>query len=352
MKSKKMLGLFSLASLILFASMPPLQSLTTQKDSIENFDVKTLYDSEDNQYCLLEYKDKGYKILNDEKTVVLEESDESFSPYKGINNAVDKKLMYYGPMNYYLLQGNTLCHTVTNETIPLEQAMPKIDISRALNNVKKLDNSMSPKVKRLMSTNYSHVANFEYITGIKNFAYNSEGTCGYVAAAICLYYCYRQYNTNFIPENLITYDYSTGEPNGFTKSFHDELVSIGSSLGIPKATDAFSIEKVMKKYASNHSLNYTNFAQILSYSMTIDECIRKNKPCILFGLFQTPVTPSTREKHAVTLYGTLEETFTGAGTTSTNRYFCVNFGWSSYTSVRLLDNLFSNPVASFYNINP
>ena len=332
-------------------SLSPTSLISKEKSLKEDFVVKTLYDSDDNRYCLYEYKDKGYKILNEAETVVLEESDDDVSPYYGVDANNHSHLMYYGPMNYYVSDNVTLKHTITDEKIPASVSMPKIDISKALMNVKTISRTNNRKVKKISSYNSFYVENSQYLSLIENFDYNREGTCGYLAAALSLYYCYRQHNASFISEDKITRD-ANGNPNGFTKSLHDELVSIGQSLGVAKATDAFGIEKVMKKYATNHSLNYSNYAQFLSFSQTIDDCIRNNKPCVLFGNFQTPEQPSRKVNHAVTLYGISEETFTGVGTTTTNRYFCVNFGWASHTSVRLLDNFFLNRVGSFYNINP
>ena len=72
---------------------------------------------------------------------------------------------------------------------------------------------------------------------------------------------------------------------------------------------------------------------------------------ILFGSFKTPDNTGNIN-HAVLCYGIKEETFTGTGYTSTNRYFVVNYGWPTYTNVYLLDSLFVNPVGSAYYMEP
>lgn len=90
-----------------------------------------------------------------------------------------------------------------------------------------------------------------------------------------------------------------------------------------------------------------HYAMLLSTIVNIHMCIQDNKPIALFGNF---VNPSNGKKinHAVTCYGT-QDIPLGQG--KTNRYFIVNFGWTGYSKVYLLDNIFRNPVGSMYNMN-
>ncbi len=320
--------------------------LEITKDS--NSFQKLLTDKDGNVYKLNEFQPVGYSITDENESVVLEYSDEAFSPYFNYS----ENLMYYGPMNYYVKEDDHFVHTITNEIISDDRMMPSIDLASIHPKEEKYSKRKGRQnVKRQMYTHTLRLDNYKYLTDISEFANNTDGTCGYLAAALCLYYCYRQYSTNYIDSDKISYD-QYGNINGIKSSLQDELLSIGYDLGYSNATIASDIKNVMDKYASNHNLSFTNFSQLLSNGLRIDDCIKNNKPSILFGRFVDAGNEKNKINHAVVLFGIYEETFTGAGTTTTNRYFEVNYGWPGYTAVRLYDSLFTNPVGSFYNLNP
>lgn len=174
--------------------------------------------------------------------------------------------------------------------------------------------------------------------------YNKEGTCGYLAAAMILYYSKYQFNNGFVNDRYIEYK---NNQRRFSSDFHDYLYQIGKDLGKSNTTTAFDISSVMSEYCTRIGIKADHYAMWLSTAANINMCINDNKPIALFGNFVNP-TGGSKVNHAVVCYGTRDEPL---GNGQTNRYFIVNYGWTGYSKVYLLDNLFRNPVGSMYNMN-
>ena len=288
------------------------------------------------QYYCYEYLPFGYAIVNAETEQKIEFSFTSVSPYL---NYSDGYLIYGGPMEYAQIHANGILNAPKNVYSNLEYV------------------SIQSSPITTMSSRYDDcIDNYYLIENLKNYVrsdngeeYNFDGTCGYVAAAMILFYSKYQYNDKFIDEKYI----ETVDGNlRFTGEFHDLLVDIGADKNIGHSTTAFDIKAVMEEYCKRIGIKADHFAMPLSTPFNIDMCIEDNKPIALFGSF---TDPKDRKKvnHAVTCYGMKYEPL-GAG--QIQRYFIVNFGWSSskeqdYSRVYLIDNIFSNPVGSMYNMN-
>lgn len=165
-----------------------------------------------------------------------------------------------------------------------------------------------------------------------------------------LYYSKYVYNNNFISDSYIeTYE----GVRRFTFEFTQKLVNHGAALGFGKElVSAYDLEKVMKSYCESIGIFTNHYAMALSTPFNIDMCIRDNKPMVLMGNFKNPYT-GEKSNHGVCCYG-IGTMPLGFG--QQQRYFIVNYGWSStanndYSHVLLLDNLFTNPVGGMYNIN-
>ena len=150
--------------------------------------VKYLQDLYGKKYVLEETNSSGYAIYDDSNTCV-EYSQTATSPYKNFSS----NLYYLGPTHYYHKNEGLFYHTISGETKKFEERLTFTQTSKRLN-------SFSPKIKKQMYTNQFYLHNYKCIRDIKYYAYNNEGTCGYVAAALALYYCYNEYSTNYIDD--------------------------------------------------------------------------------------------------------------------------------------------------------
>ena len=103
----------------------------------------------------------------------------------------------------------------------------------------------------------------------------------------------------------------------------------------------------MEKYCEEIGIKTNHFAMLLSTQANIDMCLRDNKPVILFGNFRRPNSDETGN-HAVVCYGLWNDVF---DMSTKILYFVVNYWWTDYSTVYLVDNIFANPIGSMYNRN-
>ena len=221
-------------------------------------------------FILNDYE-SGYSILDGKTGVCVEKSFVSTSPY---HDYLNSNCFYFGPMEYYVEESDDCFLNIkTGERLDSISYFSSLDIKTNENS-----NDIS---LQLSNTNYFDVKHPEYLSDIKDFSYNTDGTCGYLAACLSLYYFYKAINTRFVPSNFIT-------KYGFTESFHKELVNIGQYLKIGNSTTAFDIDKVLKEYSKEYGIPFTCSSTLLSSAMRIDDSIRNDKPVILFGNFVNP----------------------------------------------------------------
>lgn len=298
----------------------------------EEYKTKTLYSSDfTNKYYCYEYN-QGYEIVDASTNNIIEFSPSSISPY--INYSTNSTLIYNGPMSY---------------------GFKNIDIKNAkrIKNITSNFESSSKIIHPVSNFSYNYdteIDNSNILANLNDFTcsdgkeYNNIGTCGYLSAAMILYYSKYQFNDDFVSNNYI--EYKNGNKR-FKVELHDELYNIGLSLGKKSSTTAFDIKDVMSEYCKRKGINSNHYAMLLSTVANINMCIQDNKPIALFGNFVRPDN-GKKVNHAVTCYGTRDVPL---GQGQTNRYFIVNFGWTGYSRVYLLDNIFRNPVGSMYNMN-
>ncbi len=321
-----------LMSVLMLTSLSSNVSSQNKSGLINNTNVQHLFSSDfDKKYSCYEYE-RGYEIVDDSTGNVIEFSPDAPSPYRNLKSNV---LIYDGPMSYDSKNNLTKDELYDKGK---KAARSNVEVKHVLAN---------------FSYNYdTYIDNYQILSELSGFQrndgtgkpYNKDGTCGYLCAAMILYYSKYQFNNGFVADSYIeTYE---GKKR-FKAEFHDCLVNLGLEIGKKYSTDAFDIKSVMTEYCSRIGIKANHFAMLLSTVANINMCIQDNKPIALFGNFVSPAD-GKKVNHAVTCYGTRDEPL---GQGQTNRYFIVNFGWTSYSHVYLLDNLFRNPVDSMYNMN-
>lgn len=110
-------------------------------------------------------------------------------------------------------------------------------------------------------TNEYYINDYEYAATTK-FPINVDGTCGYTASTILLYWWHKKIG-NVIPDKFLDQD-GTLKVYGYT--LQDELLSIGKSLGIGNGVWAKPMQQILleyaKKYISKSTTVYWYFFKI------------------------------------------------------------------------------------------
>jgi hypothetical protein len=288
---------------------------------------------------------------------------DSVSPYRGVND----RLIYGGPTYYYResLKRNTAENLYLHDLIADEELALNAETFDAFKSYNQAGTiAVQEKVAREESLKaqygrgkimpagteytggkwkYLYINNSSYISGLSNFGHNAGGTCGYIAAAITLYYAYRYWNNNFIDPSYIV-------SGGVSNRLHLDLVGVGAGLGIGNGTIASDIKAVMQSYCSSRVPQATHYSMLLSTPLNIQLCFEDNKPVIIFGNLVDAQNPNgARINHAVTAFG---RAVYRPNIFVNDRYYDVHYGWTGYTNVRILDSIFQNSIGSIYNLNP
>lgn len=319
-------------------SLQPSFSTYSKMKSQDAITTKILSDDSGSLFILKEKGDKGYSISDKETGLILESSDHCVSPYYGRSG----DLKYYGPFNYFSNENNNFEHTITKNRfshLPNSNLDIKATISKA---GKKIDSNLPLAVSANDET-ITRLSNYESLINIGFFDYNKEeygleGTCGYVAAALCIWYIFINYDLNFIypHENYIHGFF------GYTLEFFQYLIEIGASMNIGRSTIARDVASILMKYGELNNHNIFCPWEFLCTQSRVNESIRKDHPVIIFGNFLYPDNSGRRGNHAVVVYGVVNKIIDG----KQYRYLEVNYGWDGYTSVTILDELLVNPIGS------
>ena len=325
---KKILSVFLSVTMIFSLSVPTFAQENISSDTIsqqrsslsamgvntEQMNVKTLHDLNGNTFTLIETGANGYYIYDRNSNKYLEMSDSAPSPYKSYS--VD--LYYLGPLCYYVKRGNQYIHTITSESVTEtnfanQQFISALSTVRSTSSASSVTGIMTAKGNRYIP-NYGYIKNAKYPA-------NTNGTCGYTAACLVLYY-WHKVRGRIIPS---TYLDSRGRllTSGYT--LQDKLLSYGNS----NSSWGKTIRDVLINYCTEHGVRATSYYYI--GKIGVSDSINNGRPAILFGWLPSNPSPasvstnSTRGKvpHAVTAYGT------------NGNYFICHYGWSGYSHVLL-----------------
>ncbi len=327
--------------------------------------TKILKDFNGEHFLLVECDPTGYLIFDQDTALLLEYAGEAPSPYQGI----DDGLIYAGPTYYYQMSksASAISNRITNTRIMVYDLMADANITiENLQQVKEqnllMQQSITEKVREINNstsstviplgqdiiignTHSKYVSNYEYISEMDNFGFNSQGTCGYIAAGILLYYSQKQFGVDLIDSQYLYAD-------GYTNAFHNLLVDIGEENGIGTGTDAGSISTVVNAYLDTRSTNCTTsyfFIPAIT-GIQFDLCFDDDKPVIIFGNLMNPAPEGGRINHAVVAFGRTD--YQSVGVLGGPRYYHCHFGWTGYTNINVLDGLFVNPFGSIFHLNP
>lgn len=312
---------------------------------VDNF--KEVFDFNGNSFIVFEYLPTGYAIFSEKSGTFLETAPESPSPY--LNHTND--LYYGGPQQYYILQNEVFSNTITNanlnksDVVALKEFSQNLDemlisskntnITNYLNN----KNSVYSTGSRGITETF-YVDNYSRLKNLSDCGYVDGGYCGYISAAMLLYYFDATGHRNVIPGTNSDYYYTNSNNKYVLKdNLTEELIDIGVDLGFSPSTTSYAIHRVVKQYLTSKSItsniDHTSLFAPLFTKFQISQKINNNEPVIIFGDHYSPSHNDTIF-HAVLAYGyratiSYDEEIYG----TTTYEFIVHFGYDSYPFVYL-----------------
>lgn len=307
--------------------------------------TKKISDMDGNIYTLTECEPTGYMIFHDQSGIFVESSLKSISPYIGLED----KLFYLGPGEYYQNDNSKLKHTILDKSISLEYSNELKDISNEFNDIllKNKDYNIVNYINgikndiplnsnnryRVSSTKTYNgmtcVKGYKFFTLLQSCGYNTDGTCGYIAAAMLLSYYKRYYGSDIVEDKYLS---CRAKDNDFAYSISDDLhkslIKYGKNLGIGNSTDSGKIKKVIDAYLKDRGMKKDYVEGIIPFNnnFTIAGSIDNGHPVIWFGnVFNNSYNNQTNINHAIVVYG-----YSWSGLSPE---YVAHFGWNGANEV-------------------
>lgn len=303
-----------------------------QNDFENNFDnyeydknikeTKWLKDFNDNNYLLLEFEDCGYAIYNEDMSKVLELSKESPSPYKDLN----EDLYYFGALNHYykdsILNTDYLISCQNQKKIELNLNNIESLSSYSLELSKQINDSIENESKAVqgrastyceeVSVSQPDVLKYADTTDI-----NTEGNCGYVGAALIVYYASIVYGWGYL------YDMEKSTLEDLVDEIQDDRENDSLPADVEDALNDFLNSK-------NHPYNAKVNMWLIPAAHTFYDRVEEDKPVCLFGQLYDELDPN-REKcdHVVVVYKVKRDVkkYALGIKTYSNYMYTVHGGW-------------------------
>ncbi len=302
-----------------------LEGISNPVDNI--YKLKDL--SKNTFYTQVGEKD-GFMVYDPVVKSFIEKSRKLVSPY---NFSEAHDYYYFGPMNYYERIDDKFYSLTDKKFIDLDYAysLQKIFDSQ-LKTFREAQSKEAYKAylgKRANSkVRYSvvvgdktYINNYKIIRDCKHPS-NYDGSCGYVAATIILYFRKKTANDRLIGSQYLD---ANGELNdtGATKdvehNLKDKLVDLAG--GNP-ASWGKSVRDAMFDYSSE--VNVSASATYYFLKIGLEDELIADRPAIIFGALPQKNGNSGLGNHAVVAYG-VEKTWWGG-------YYIVNYGYDSDTA--------------------
>lgn len=317
-----------------------VQSIET-KEKLKISAYKSMQDFNGNPYVLIECEPVGYLIYHPESAQFVEYAADSPSPFLGIEG----DLLYGGPTQYYYKKAdgsyqNTLerervlaaedLQSLASQSDYLQKELIKQSDTAALEYTQKRFVSRAAAA----STQTFYITQSSKLSGLDKCGYycppGSGGICGYIAAAMMLYY-YDVTGHRDVMDDKYYYNYNGKK---LSAEFTKVLLQVGKDLGYGDSTTSVTIHYTVKEYLKRRGItsntdHTSRYTPLFTFG-TIGLLLESNQPVIIFGNLYSP-SHGKNINHAVLAYG-YHATVTG------NKIlfqFIVHFGYDNYRQVTL-----------------
>ena len=307
-----------------------IESTEYENVSNEDFENHCLSDLDGNVFYAVQGVNKGFMVYDLVSCLFLEKSNSMVSPYDFVNH---KDNYYFGPMEYYYKENGSFYSYFDGRNYSSEvREKIQIEFSQKLTILRSSSNHGEKSIVSTQTVVVDHnfyIDNYQYIRDAK-YPKNRNGSCGYVAASIVLYYWRKTTFKETIPSSYLDsneelIDTKNEDPY---HNLNDKLVSIAGKEGSWGKTVADTLNKYCKEFNIKGSAGYG----LLDYGINTE--LSKQHPVILFGSLKDP-RDGSRINHAVTCYGFQRY---GTGPHPSSFYYIVNYGWQNDETAEVLLN--------------
>lgn len=302
------------------------------KEGISNpdNDVHELKDLSGNTFYAQLGEDEGFMVFDPVVNNFIEKSSQFDSPY---NFSEDHDYYYFGPMNYYERVGNEFYSLLDNTFVDLEYASALQSIFdeqlmtfRSAQSQKAYTDYCDTISKGITPLSYevgnkTYIDNYQYIRNSKHPS-NLDGSCGYVAASLILYYWDRTMHEGTVRPQYLDSNgqmIDTKDTKDPVHNLKDKLVELAggeaSSWGLP-------VRDALIAYCNEYGISASSTYYIGKFGL--DSELRNDRPAIIFGALPDENNNNGLINHAVVAYGIQHEWWGG--------YYIVNYGWNNKTA--------------------
>lgn len=328
------------------------EKLTTFNENRKITQIKELSDFSDNKYFIVELYPTGYLIYHENSEDIVEWAEDSPSPYLNL----DGNLYYGGPTFYYQANSLTANHTITSETLLVENFNQYVSRSNEMNDLLVANAIEKQSAIALYETlmkselpppdmqpmNYTRaIANSSFYRNMtSNVGYatvsGTEGICGYIALNLLIGYHDKYNNDNIMDDVYWSNAYKVG-----LKNHADSLSLHLYNLNPKNGTISVDIHETMLRYSTERGLSFQHEDWIAPIAMNpmITAAIDHDRPVIYFGWISDP-RGGDNITHAVVVYEYTLLQFWGI---TYGFAFKAHYGWQNYSQVN-----FSGVLGSLY----
>ena len=278
--------------------------------------MKTVKDFAGNSYIVAEFQPTGYAIFNVATGIFTEYSALSDSPYLGYS---ENELYYAGMAQFYAKQGSKIVDLLTKESAQ-EQEVRALFAPYSKQQFALLEKNRNDEVAQYVSKKISNYVQPKAVTEelvlsanrlikLRDPGERKGGVCGYIAAAMLLYY-YRSSGRRNITSAT---DYET-DANGYYKLKKDLVNYLVDTLrvrlGLPIGSHANTIKTLLSEYiriycnrvgVSQSGISHNTWYAPTTYQIEVG--INNDKPVIIFAGLLSSAEIGITISHAVLAYG-------------------------------------------------
>lgn len=306
--------------------------------------MRTVHDFAGNAYTVAEFVPTGYAILNEDTGIFVEYSTTCDSPFLGYEGN-----LYYAGIGMFYKKNNQMetvdLHTgkaISQEDIAVLKEQCKEQYSKLEQNRYEAVNDYLTKKfavyqpKAAAASSETYVSSSSRLSNLYDPGYitrGDNGVCGYIAAAMILYY-YRSSGRRNITEAA---DYTTKNGKYYIdKRLTNYLVDkLRLQLGLPFSTHANQIKTLLSNYiriyCNRLGLSQSGIEHSTWYVPTtglICSKISANKPVIVFAGSLSKPGGGLTTNHAVVAYG-----YRYVNLPNRPNELIVHYGWIGHSKV-------------------
>lgn len=293
-------------------------------------EIYELKDLSGNTFYAQVGEDEGFMVFDPVVNSFIEKSSEFVSPYDFAGN---HDYYYFGPMNYYERFGDKFYSLTDNQFITLDYAYSLQEVFDS--QLKMFRDAQSEEAYNAYIQNHAtditpysvtvgdktYVDNYQIIRDCKHPS-NYDGSCGYVAASIILYYWNETVNSRLIGSQYLDSNgklNDTGSTKDVEHNLKDKLVDLAG--GDPSSWGK-SVRDALIAYCTERNVSASSTYYLLKIGL--DAELAAGRPAIIFGALPKKNGGSGLGNHAVVAYG-IDKRWWGG-------YYIVNYGYGSDTA--------------------